>query len=871
MSTEPPQDTLRAALAWHAAGASVVRVATDGTKRPLGNWAAHQKERATEQQLRAWFAGGHPGLGIVCGAVSGGLEMLEFEGRAVAEGVLKEFGEIAEDSGLGGIWKRVAAGYLERSPSGGIHVLYRLDGQPVPGNTKLARRPARDDELTDDERQVLANKPGKVFVRDLVETRGEGGFVVVAPSAGPVHETGLPYQLLAGAPETLAVVTAEEREALHSVARTLDTMPAATFPAPADPAQEAFFRAAAPAADGSLKPGEDFEQRTDWTDILTPHGWRLLGQRGRTRYWQRPGKNGLGISATTGHADDRDRLFVFSSSTEFDPEHPYTKFAAHALLEHRGDYSGAAKELRRRGYGTAPERHLRTVPPPTAPVAGERPATEGSAALKRQADDGTWTAPEERRPLLPVPMPRRDWDDIGNAQRVVDRYGTEIRWITDTEQWAFYEAGRWVLKGANTGVWTRVVSTVDHLADEADNYSDEPPAIEPDVRPSKDDLLTEREKFTKWARGQRMRTKLAAAREVLQAHPAVHCTMSHFDRPEMLLNVANGIVDLKTGDLLAHSRDLYLMQQSPVRYDPKATCPQFEAFLDSVMPDPERRAYLARVVGYTITGSTEEQVMFIHHGDGQNGKGVFMRVMMELLGDYAQSVPRSTLLAKQSDGIPNDIARMMGKRLLSTTETSAGKKLDDELVKQLTGEDTMSARFMHAEFFDFRPVGKIHLATNYLPRVGGGHGIARRLQDIGWDVVVPPNKRIAKLDEKIMATEAAGVLNWAIRGCLEWQRDGLSVPEAVREKTREHLASSDPLAIWLEEETAEVPQGATETRLLYANYKIWSEASGLRPMSVTAFALALKERGIESGRDPRSRRALTLGVRLSGMTYLEGV
>ncbi|KPC87841.1 hypothetical protein ADL35_07090, partial [Streptomyces sp. NRRL WC-3753] len=119
--------------------------------------------------------------------------------------------------------------------------------------------------------------------------------------------------------------------------------------------------------------------------------------------------------------------------------------------------------------------------------------------------------------------------------------------------------------------------------------------------------------------------------------------------------------------------------------------------------------------------------------------------------------------------------------------------------------------------------------------------------------------------------EAAGVLNWAIRGCLEWQRDGLSVPEAVREKTREHLASSDPLAIWLEEETAEVPQGATETRLLYANYKIWSEASGLRPMSVTAFALALKERGIESGRDPRSRRALTLGVRLSGMTYLEGV
>ncbi|MEU3426629.1 phage/plasmid primase, P4 family [Streptomyces gardneri] len=504
---------------------------------------------------------------------------------------------------------------------------------------------------------------------------------------------------------------------------------------------------------------------------------------------------------------------------------------------------------------------------PWPPVARER-HSDFSTLVPHQAAPApaptvAWVAPVETVTPLPSPMPAREWDDIGNAQRVVDRFGTEVRWISDTEQWATYNGGRWSFKGANTAVWTRVVATIDSLADEAANYSAEPPVFEAGSKPTKEEQLSELEKFQRWARQQRMRPKLAAAREVLQAHPALHVHMDHFDRPEMLLNVANGVVDLTTGELRPHDRGLYLMQQSPIAFDPEARAPMWMDFLASVMPDEERQAYLARVVGYTLTGSTQEQAMFIHHGDGQNGKGVFMRVLMELLGDYAQSVPRSTLLAKQSEGIPNDVARMVGKRLLATTETSAGKRLDDELVKQLTGEDTMSARFMRAEYFDFRPVGKIHLATNYLPNVGGGHGIARRLQDIGWDVTVPPGKRIPKLDEKIMAREAAGVLNWAIAGCIEWQKRGLDVPDAVREKTREHLAGSDSLSIWLDEETVEVEDAVTETQQLFSNYALWCEGARTRPMTMTAFKLALKERGIESGKHPRSRRSVVFGRQLA--------
>ncbi|MFH9977913.1 phage/plasmid primase, P4 family [Streptomyces sp. NPDC017179] len=490
----------------------------------------------------------------------------------------------------------------------------------------------------------------------------------------------------------------------------------------------------------------------------------------------------------------------------------------------------------------------------------QQPAAPAAAAAP-----GTWTAPTEQPVALPSPMPAREWDDLGNAERVIDRHGNEIRWLADIERWAYYDHGRWNLKAANTGVWTRVVDTINQLADEATNYSDEPVTDDKGK-----ETASQRDQFLAWARKQRMRPKVAAARDVLQAYPAVHSTMDAFDQPEMLLNVANGIVDLETGQLRAHDRNLYLMQQSPICYDPGATCPMWDKFLAGVMPDPGRRAYLARVVGYSLTADTGEQVMFIHHGEGQNGKGVFMRVVMALLGEYAQAVPASTLMAKHGDGgIPNDIARMVGKRLLSTSETGRnaegrGKPLDEELVKRLTGEDPVSARFLNAEFFEFKPVGKIHLATNHLPDVSGSHSMARRLHSIGWDVIVPPAKRIQGLAEKILAREAAGVLNWAIRGCLDWHKQGLAVPDSVTEKTREHIAQSNPLATWLEEETDAVTDAVTENGQLYGSYKTWAERVGVRrPLSMKAFTIRLQEQGFIQDKDSRTRRSVTRGLALA--------
>lgn len=382
-----------AALAWHDAGYAVLPVRTDGSKAPNVAWRQFIHTRPTRQQIVDWFPDDHPGLGLICGEISGGLEMLELEGRAIEAGKLAELQELATAADLGEVMSRLLSGYCERTPSGGLHLLYRVNDGSVPGNTKLAM---------DADGLVLA------------ETRGEGGFVVVAPSNGTSHPTGRPWVALVGDVVTVPTLTCAERAALHTVVRCLDETPPpedkATWPgepiaAEGDAGQRTTLVDSGsdlqpspigtpgvdivagwtsssgatvhpsggprPGSSSTLAPGDDFEDRSTWEEILTPHGWRLMFRRGAVTYWRRPGKR-LGISATTGHAGDRDRLYVFSSSTPFRVETPYTRFAAYAVLEHGGDYSAAAGELHARGYGQ------RAQAPDLTPLARPLSATDSA-------------------------------------------------------------------------------------------------------------------------------------------------------------------------------------------------------------------------------------------------------------------------------------------------------------------------------------------------------------------------------------------------------------------------------------------------------------------------------------------------------------
>jgi hypothetical protein len=333
------------------AGLCPLPIKADGSKAPdVRSWTPYKVTRSTPQEHDQWFNSARPrGIAVVYGAVSGNVEMIEFEGHAVRDGILDEVTEIMVASGLGEEWQAILDGWATESPSGGRHYRVRVDGSPVPGNTKLASRLAREDEYTDEERQRLREKPNSKIVRVQIETRGEGGYGLVEPSGGTVHATGKPYVRIAGGPANIPTVDADTMDAIRDVCRMLDTLPsekkAKTAPRP---------KRELPL--GAVRPGDDFENRADWTEIIGDE-FDPIYTRGRTTYWRRKGKN-RGISATTGHAEDRDRLYVFSTSTVFEAEVPYDKFAAYTLLTQGSTthdaFRQAAAELRGRGFGSSP-------------------------------------------------------------------------------------------------------------------------------------------------------------------------------------------------------------------------------------------------------------------------------------------------------------------------------------------------------------------------------------------------------------------------------------------------------------------------------------------------------------------------------------
>jgi len=309
------------ALAFAEAGVSVVPAAMNGTKAPIGTWKQYQLHPASREQIDLWFSGSATGLGIITGKVSGNLEMVELEGRAVSEGCLDQIRELAASSGLQEIWQIISNGYVEATPSGGIHFLWRIADEPVPGNLKLAQRPGEGDSLL-------------VYS----ETRGEGGFCITAPSHGLVHPSGQPWQLLRGSPSEIPMLSWDERNAIVDLFRSIDQSPKREI------LEKSLINKVA--TDEDL-PGDDFNERGQWKDILK--GWKVVYEANGVTYWRRPGKD-IGISASTGHVGDN--LYVFTTSTSFESQRSYSKFGAFAHLYHQDDFREAAKALRSQGFGS---------------------------------------------------------------------------------------------------------------------------------------------------------------------------------------------------------------------------------------------------------------------------------------------------------------------------------------------------------------------------------------------------------------------------------------------------------------------------------------------------------------------------------------
>ncbi|HEX5473275.1 MAG TPA: hypothetical protein VFX12_01335 [Vicinamibacterales bacterium] len=328
-------EILQAGRAAYAAGLSVLPVKDDGSKAPaVPTWKPFQSTRATPAQVQAWALEHRSGLGVVAGPASGCRECWDFDDAAMFDAFVRT----AHAVGLGAVVDRLRAGYEDETPGGGRRWIVTYPDTLSFQDTTLARRPGRD---------------GEPPVKVLIELPT---FAIVAPSNGSTHPSGRPYRRVSGDFATIAAYTADERAALLQLARSFDAMPAPAGVAP--PSRSV----------GDVsgdRPGDDFNRRTTWPALLEPHGWTAVFTRGEITYWRRPGKP-FGISATT-NCHGADLLWVFSSSTPFQPDTSYSKFGAYATLVHGGDFSRAALALRREGFGAEPETAAAVVVP-AAPV-----------------------------------------------------------------------------------------------------------------------------------------------------------------------------------------------------------------------------------------------------------------------------------------------------------------------------------------------------------------------------------------------------------------------------------------------------------------------------------------------------------------------
>jgi putative DNA primase/helicase len=307
------------------------------------------------------------------------------------------------------------------------------------------------------------------------------------------------------------------------------------------------------------------------------------------------------------------------------------------------------------------------------------------------------------------------------------------------------------------------------------------------------------------------------------------------------------MIELRTGTSRPSRREDYCTKSAAVAAG--GDCPRWRQFLEEITGgDAELQAYLQRMAGYCLTGVTTEHALFFCYGIGANGKSVFINTLAGIWGDYAVTAPMETFVVSKGDHHPTDLAMLRGARLVVEHETEAGRRWAESKIKALTGGDRIAARFMRQDFFEFVPQFKLLIAGNHKPGLRGvDEAIRRRLHLIPFNVTIPESERDPKLFEKLQL-EWSGILQWAIDGCLEWQRIGLAPPAAVRDATAAYLAAEDAIANWIEDRCDIDPRTKCRRSSLFPNWKAWAEAAGEPPGRQKDFLATLEARGIQQFR-----------------------
>jgi putative DNA primase/helicase len=777
----------------HRCGLSIYPVQENGTKRPCGSWKSHQTRQSTLDELAGWFGTSGPdrrtGYIVVCGLGSGGLEVIDFDDADIFE----RFLERGRSLGLGDLINHVRAGCSVRTPRPGTHLLYRCT--EIEGNQDLAVR----------------IDPEAKSQKTLIETRGTGGYIVGAGSNGRVHPSGARYEFLAGGFATIVTLTPGERALLLDLARSFDERPRERTDSNRG---NGFADVRAESA-----PGTAFNERATWAEVLEPHGWTLVHTDPGTgeQFWKRPGKSDPGWSATVGHNGSAN-LYVFSSNAHpFESRKSYTKFGAYAVLNHGGDFKAAARELGNRGFGTKRK---------------PDPSNWRYHEAHSHGPNGKGNSTAEPRGL-DARLARRHLTDLGNAERLVARYGRNLHYCHPWRKWLVYDGRRWKVDDIGA-VRRRARKTARSILAEAQAADDS----------------DQRKALVKWALESERAARIAAMLSLAEAESGIPILPDELDRDPWLFNVQNGTVDLRTDTLRPHNRGDFITRLCPIEYVPFASCPNWESTLRLVFerPDPADTEalvrYLQRLVGYALVGVVQEHIMAIAYGTGANGKSTIVNALIDTFGpDYAMKANAELIMARKYEPHPTERADLFGKRLVAAVESPADGRLNESLVKELTGGDPIRARRMREDFWEFKPTHTLILATNHKPEVRGrDKGIWRRLPVIPFTRTFEGDRADKTMPEKL-TREHPGILAWCIKGCLDWQRHGLESPPEVASATDAYRTEQDTLQQFISEVCFVHSTARIRANSLHQEYLKWSESRRERPMSMTKFGREIEQAG----------------------------
>jgi P4 family phage/plasmid primase-like protien len=476
------------------------------------------------------------------------------------------------------------------------------------------------------------------------------------------------------------------------------------------------------------------------------------------------------------------------------------------------------------------------VPPPELPVAGDIADAVRSLGWGRaEIEKLIRTASEWKPQAVPSTalasglIGRIPITETSNAERFFKKYRDEVRFCSDRNVWCVWNGNHWVVNDIG-GVMRRMQEISRAVYLEAANEPGESLrkalgtwAKESESRRTQENSAA----IARWFNG----IEIRKFSEVFDTHP-------------MLLNVTNGTIDLKTGELRPHRREDFLTKMVPIEFDAKAVCPRFSRFLNETLPAAGLVGYLSRFAGYCLTGQTTEQAWFMFYGVTASGKSTLLTVLRGLLGPYALALPENYFLVTKNTS-DFATANLAGVRLATCVETNEGKRLDVAKIKSLTGEDVISAALKYENYFEFKPQAKLVLATNHRPHVPDtDDSIWRRLKVVPFIITVPEDKRIPGLAEQLLEQEWPGILRWAVLGCQGWLMCRLAEPEAVRSAVNEYRTEEDIVQQFLDECCVKLASAKLARKTLFAAYMQWSKDNGLYSMTNNKFSRELHRLGV---------------------------